>query len=145
MCSASQKELGFLSTTTGVGGTVSVVSVVRSSAALSGADMAARSHGSDADYLLTDERNCLPLPDELSFEVGALLACNTAPPIRPCKNLVHQGATPSLCLAWVRFERALDQPFGTGGQATFTHGFICLVHSTTLRLITIHPGSRAET
>ncbi|HUX87892.1 MAG TPA: alcohol dehydrogenase catalytic domain-containing protein [Chloroflexota bacterium] len=41
----------------------------------------ARSHGAhcdggDGDYLVTDERNCLPLPDDLSFGVGALLACN---------------------------------------------------------------------
>jgi propanol-preferring alcohol dehydrogenase len=32
-------------------------------------------HGADADLLLTDERNCLPLPDELSFAHGALMAC----------------------------------------------------------------------
>lgn len=32
-------------------------------------------HGSDADFLLTDERNCLLLPDDASFTVGALLMC----------------------------------------------------------------------
>jgi propanol-preferring alcohol dehydrogenase len=32
-------------------------------------------HGSDADFLLTDARNCLPLPDELSFVHGAAIAC----------------------------------------------------------------------
>lgn len=32
-------------------------------------------HGSDADLLLTDARNCLPLPDDLSFTTGALLMC----------------------------------------------------------------------
>ena len=32
-------------------------------------------HGSDADLLLTDERNCLPLPEELSFVHGAAIAC----------------------------------------------------------------------
>ena len=32
-------------------------------------------HGADADFLLTDERNCLPLPKELSFAHGALMAC----------------------------------------------------------------------
>ena len=32
-------------------------------------------HGADADLLLTDERNCLPLPDSLSFGAGALMAC----------------------------------------------------------------------
>lgn len=32
-------------------------------------------HGADADFLLTDERNCLPLPAELSFVHGAAIAC----------------------------------------------------------------------
>jgi threonine dehydrogenase-like Zn-dependent dehydrogenase len=32
-------------------------------------------HGSDADLLVTDARNCLPLPDDMSFAVGALLMC----------------------------------------------------------------------
>jgi len=32
-------------------------------------------HGADADLLLTDERNCMPLPDELSYAHGALMAC----------------------------------------------------------------------
>jgi propanol-preferring alcohol dehydrogenase len=32
-------------------------------------------HGSDADLLLTDERNCLLLPPALSFVDGALIAC----------------------------------------------------------------------
>jgi D-arabinose 1-dehydrogenase-like Zn-dependent alcohol dehydrogenase len=31
--------------------------------------------GSDADYLITDEQNCLPLPDDMSFVTGALLMC----------------------------------------------------------------------
>jgi threonine dehydrogenase-like Zn-dependent dehydrogenase len=32
-------------------------------------------HGSDADLLLTDARNCLPLPDGMSYTSGALLMC----------------------------------------------------------------------
>lgn len=32
-------------------------------------------HGSDADLLLTDARNCLPLPDDASFALGAILMC----------------------------------------------------------------------
>ncbi len=32
-------------------------------------------HGADADLLLTDERNCMPLPESLSFASGALMAC----------------------------------------------------------------------
>lgn len=35
----------------------------------------ARAHGGDADFVLTDERNCIPLPDGLSFETGAIMAC----------------------------------------------------------------------
>lgn len=33
-------------------------------------------HGGDADYTVTDEQNCLPLPDDFSFVTGAVLACN---------------------------------------------------------------------
>jgi L-iditol 2-dehydrogenase len=32
-------------------------------------------HGADADLLLTDARNCMPLPPELSYAHGALMAC----------------------------------------------------------------------
>ena len=32
-------------------------------------------HGSDADYLLVDQNVCFPLPDELSYEDGAIIAC----------------------------------------------------------------------
>jgi propanol-preferring alcohol dehydrogenase len=32
-------------------------------------------HGSDADFLITDARNCLPLPDDASFALGAMLMC----------------------------------------------------------------------
>ena len=32
-------------------------------------------HGADADLLLTDARNCMPLPDALSFADGAFMAC----------------------------------------------------------------------
>ena len=35
----------------------------------------ATTDGGFADLLLTDDRNCLPLPPALSLEVGALLAC----------------------------------------------------------------------
>jgi threonine dehydrogenase-like Zn-dependent dehydrogenase len=31
--------------------------------------------GPDADYIVVDERNCLPLPDALNFEDGAMIAC----------------------------------------------------------------------
>lgn len=32
--------------------------------------------GADADYMVTGEVNCLPLPDDYSYAVGAVLACN---------------------------------------------------------------------
>ncbi len=32
-------------------------------------------HGSDAELLITDARNCLPLPDDASFALGAMLMC----------------------------------------------------------------------
>ena len=32
-------------------------------------------HGADADFLLTDARNCCPLPDELTHLDGSFLAC----------------------------------------------------------------------
>ncbi|MHB9034518.1 MAG: alcohol dehydrogenase catalytic domain-containing protein [Anaerolineae bacterium] len=31
--------------------------------------------GPDADYMVIDERNCLPLPADLSFDDGAMIAC----------------------------------------------------------------------
>ncbi len=48
-------------------------------------------HGSDADYLITDERNCLPLPDDVSFDVGALLACNTGTAYSAMRKLQPSG------------------------------------------------------
>jgi threonine dehydrogenase-like Zn-dependent dehydrogenase len=32
-------------------------------------------HGADADYVLADQNMCFPLPDALSFEDGAIIAC----------------------------------------------------------------------
>lgn len=48
-------------------------------------------HGSDADFLVTDERNCLPLPDDFSFDVGALLACNTSTAYSSMQKLAPSG------------------------------------------------------
>ncbi len=48
-------------------------------------------HGSDADYLVTDERNCLPLPDDLSFDIGAMLACNTSTAYSSMQKLNPSG------------------------------------------------------
>jgi len=37
--------------------------------------IAASGNGTSAEYLLAPEANCLPLPESLSFETGALIAC----------------------------------------------------------------------
>jgi threonine dehydrogenase-like Zn-dependent dehydrogenase len=48
-------------------------------------------HGADADYLLTDERNCLPLPRELGFTHGALMACATGTAFSSMRKLRVSG------------------------------------------------------
>jgi len=40
--------------------------------------IAAAGYGSSAEYVLAPEANCLPLPDELSYVDGALMACCAA-------------------------------------------------------------------
>lgn len=49
-------------------------------------------HGSDADLILTDARNCLPLPTELSFAVGAMMACNAGTAFSSIGKLRPSGA-----------------------------------------------------
>lgn len=49
-------------------------------------------HGSDADLILTDARNCLPLPAELSFAVGAMMACNAGTAFSSISKLRPSGA-----------------------------------------------------
>ncbi|MBN1581224.1 MAG: zinc-binding dehydrogenase [Anaerolineae bacterium] len=48
-------------------------------------------HGADADYILTDERNCLPLPAELSFAHGALIACAAGTAYSSMRKLQPSG------------------------------------------------------
>lgn len=48
-------------------------------------------HGSDADLILTDARNCLPLPNELSFAVGAMMACNAGTAFSSISKLQLSG------------------------------------------------------
>ena len=48
-------------------------------------------HGSDADLILTDARNCCPLPDELSFAVGAMMACNAGTAFSSISKLAASG------------------------------------------------------
>ena len=48
-------------------------------------------HGADADLLLTDARNCLPLPEELSFAHGALMACAAGTAFSSMRKLQVSG------------------------------------------------------
>ena len=48
-------------------------------------------HGSCADYLLTDERNCLPLPAEMSFAHGAFIACTAGTAFSAVRRLQVSG------------------------------------------------------
>jgi propanol-preferring alcohol dehydrogenase len=48
-------------------------------------------HGADADYLLTDARNCLPLPPEFSFGHGALIACAAGTAFSSMRKLQVSG------------------------------------------------------
>jgi L-iditol 2-dehydrogenase len=48
-------------------------------------------HGADADLLLTDARNCMPLPDELSFAHGALMACAAGTAFSSMRKLQVSG------------------------------------------------------
>ena len=48
-------------------------------------------HGSDAEYLLADARNCVPLPDELSFAHGAFIACTAGTAYSAMRKLGVSG------------------------------------------------------
>jgi len=48
-------------------------------------------HGSAADFILTDARNCLPLPDELTFAHGALIACAAGTAFSALRKLQVSG------------------------------------------------------
>ncbi len=48
-------------------------------------------HGSCADLILTDARNCLPLPPELSFASGAMMACNAGTAFSATSKLQISG------------------------------------------------------
>ncbi|MEZ4727397.1 MAG: alcohol dehydrogenase catalytic domain-containing protein [Caldilineaceae bacterium] len=48
-------------------------------------------HGSDADLILTDARNCLPLPSALSFADGAMMACNAGTAFSAMSKLRPSG------------------------------------------------------
>jgi threonine dehydrogenase-like Zn-dependent dehydrogenase len=48
-------------------------------------------HGGNADYLVVPARTLLPLPDELSFEEGAAIACGTGTAYMALKKLDVSG------------------------------------------------------
>src|SRR5262249_34366808 len=48
-------------------------------------------HGGNADYLLVPARTLVPLPDELSFEEGAAIACGTGTAYMALKKLDVSG------------------------------------------------------
>jgi threonine dehydrogenase-like Zn-dependent dehydrogenase len=48
--------------------------------------------GSAADYILAPERNCLPLPDALSFERAVVLACAGGTAYQSIKRIEASGA-----------------------------------------------------
>ena len=47
--------------------------------------------GPDADYMVVDERNCLPLPPELNYEDGAMIACIAATGFSSLRKLQLNG------------------------------------------------------
>lgn len=50
--------------------------------------------GSHADYMLTDARYCLPLPDEISFAVATQLACTAGTAFSALRKIpAHSGDT----------------------------------------------------
>lgn len=60
---------------TGCGYCVDCASGNPASCEVAGGAFGRTQDGSHADYMLTDARYCLPLPDAISFEVGTQLAC----------------------------------------------------------------------
>jgi propanol-preferring alcohol dehydrogenase len=48
-------------------------------------------HGADAEFLLTDARNCVPLPAELSFAHGAFIACTAGTAYSAMRKLGVSG------------------------------------------------------
>ena len=53
-------------------------------------------HGADADYLLTDARNCCPLPDTLTHLDGSFLACAAGTAYAALRKLEAMAGAP-LC------------------------------------------------
>ena len=51
----------------------------------------AHEHGGDADYQLVEDYMCVPMPDELGFEAGAMCACGTGTAYQALKRLDISG------------------------------------------------------
>jgi threonine dehydrogenase-like Zn-dependent dehydrogenase len=74
-------------------------------------------HGCDADYVLVDQNVCFPLPDELSFEDGAIVACAggtayhalTLADLRPAQTVLVSGLGPvGLCVVHLAVAMGAD-------------------------------------
>lgn len=50
-------------------------------------------NGADADLIVCPERNCLALPDEMSFEEGAIVACNVGTAYQALERVHASGLT----------------------------------------------------
>ncbi len=48
-------------------------------------------HGGHGDYMVAHQSTCVPLPDELSYEVGAYLACGASTAFQALKKLEVSG------------------------------------------------------
>jgi threonine dehydrogenase-like Zn-dependent dehydrogenase len=48
-------------------------------------------HGGDADYMVVDERSCVPLPEPLTYADGAIIACGGATAFQALSRLNPSG------------------------------------------------------
>ena len=48
-------------------------------------------HGGHGDYMVAHQSTCVPLPDDLSFEIGAYLACGASTAFQALKKLEISG------------------------------------------------------
>ena len=48
-------------------------------------------HGGHGDYMVAHESTCVPLPDDLSYETGAYLACGASTAFQALKKLEISG------------------------------------------------------
>ena len=90
-------------------------------------------HGGNADYELIEDYMCVPMPDGLSYEEGAAIACGTGTAYQALRRLDVRGATCWRCSGRVRsgsaalfggaYGRARDSG-GSGGGAARAGGSV---------------------